>query len=97
VAYTTPELADQDMYKDAVLMGWGAQNPLETYLLYHRDNMGRDYSTMLDPITQAQIWHVIMDFAKENGVGVLAISHNKYLLERICTRIINLERIDRND
>ena len=40
---TSWDIIAQDMYKDAVLMGWGAQNPLETYLLYHRDNMGRDY------------------------------------------------------
>ena len=25
------------------MMGWGAQNPNETYLLYHSDNAGRDY------------------------------------------------------
>jgi len=31
------------MHSDAVLMGWGAQTPTETYLLYHSDNMGRDY------------------------------------------------------
>jgi len=24
-------------------MGWGAQSPIETYLLYHSDNMGKDY------------------------------------------------------
>lgn len=34
---------DKRMYQDAVMMGWGAQNPNETYLLYHSDNMGRDY------------------------------------------------------
>lgn len=37
------DIIDQKMYKDAVMMGWGAQNPLETYLLYHSDNMGKDY------------------------------------------------------
>ena len=40
---TSWDIIDQRMYKDAVLMGWGAQNPLETYLLYHSDNMGKDY------------------------------------------------------
>lgn len=40
---TSWDIIDQRMYKDAVLMGWGAQNPMETYLLYHSDNMGRDY------------------------------------------------------
>lgn len=34
---------DKRMFSNAVLMGWGSQNPLETYLLYHSDNMGVDY------------------------------------------------------
>lgn len=34
---------DKRMFSEAVLMGWGAQNPTETYLLYHSDNMGKDY------------------------------------------------------
>ncbi|MDR7871534.1 MAG: ABC transporter substrate-binding protein [Tissierellaceae bacterium] len=40
---TSWDVIDQRMYKDAVLMGWGTQNPIETYLLYHSDNMGKDY------------------------------------------------------
>lgn len=31
------------MYSDAVLMGWGSQNPIELYYLYHSSNMGVDY------------------------------------------------------
>lgn len=34
---------DRRMYAEPVMMGWGAQNPNETYLLYHSDNAGRDY------------------------------------------------------
>ncbi len=34
---------DRRMYAEPVMMGWGAQNPMETYLLYHKDNMGKDY------------------------------------------------------
>ncbi len=37
------DIIEKKMFKDAVLMGWGAQNPVETYLLYHSDNMGKDY------------------------------------------------------
>ncbi|HHV38307.1 MAG TPA: ABC transporter substrate-binding protein [Tepidimicrobium sp.] len=40
---TSWDVIGENMYSDAVLMGWGAQNPIETYLLYHSDNMGRDY------------------------------------------------------
>lgn len=31
------------MFSEPVMMGWGAQNPKETYLLYHSDNSGKDY------------------------------------------------------
>ncbi len=34
---------DKKMFSNAVLMGWGAQTPLEGYYLYHSDNMGVDY------------------------------------------------------
>lgn len=37
------DVIDKRMFSEAVLMGWGAQSPMETYLLYHSDNMGKDY------------------------------------------------------
>lgn len=40
---TSWDIIDERMHSEAVLMGWGAQNPMETYLLYHSDNMGKDY------------------------------------------------------
>lgn len=40
---TSWDVIDQRMYSEGVVMGWGAQSPVETYLLYHSDNMGRDY------------------------------------------------------
>lgn len=54
-----------------------------------------EISTMLDAITQVQIWDVILDYAKENNVGILVISHNIHLLNKISTRIINLEEEDK--
>lgn len=56
-----------------------------------------EISTMLDAITQAQIWGVIRDYAKKSDMGVLVISHNMYLLDRICSKIINLEKEDKNE
>lgn len=55
-----------------------------------------EISTMLDAITQVQIWDVILDYAKENNVGILVISHNIHLLNKISTRIINLEEEDKS-
>lgn len=47
-----------------------------------------EISTMLDVITQAQIWNVILDYAKERHIGLLAITHNKSLADAVCTRKI---------
>lgn len=47
-----------------------------------------EISTMLDVITQAQIWNVILDYARERNIGLLAITHNKSLADAVCTRKI---------
>ena len=57
---------------------------------------GADYlicdeiSTMLDVITQAQIWNVVLEEAKKRNMGLIAVTHNRYLAERIADRIIDL-------
>lgn len=57
---------------------------------------GADYlicdeiSTMLDVITQAQIWNVVLEEAKKRNMGILAVTHNRYLAERIATKIVDL-------
>lgn len=49
-----------------------------------------EISTMLDTITQAQIWNVILDFASEHNIGILAITHNENLAGAISDRIVRL-------
>ena len=57
---------------------------------------GADYlicdeiSTMLDVITQAQIWNVVLDEAKKRNMGIIAVTHNRHLAEKIATRTIGL-------
>lgn len=53
-----------------------------------------EISTMLDVITQAQIWNVVLDEAKKRGMGIIAVTHNRHLAERICDRIVDLSKID---
>ena len=48
-------------------------------------------TTMLDAITQAQIWKVVIKYCKENNIGLIVISHDKSLLDKVCHRIVNLE------
>ena len=49
-----------------------------------------EISTMLDVITQAQIWNVVLDRAAEKNMGLVVVTHNMELAKRICTRIIDL-------
>lgn len=57
---------------------------------------GADYlicdevSTMLDAITQAQLWKVILEEAKRRNMGILAITHNQHLARRIAEKTIDL-------
>ncbi len=52
-----------------------------------------EMTTMLDAITQAQIWHVVLNAARERNLGVLVVSHEQSLINRLCTRVINLENL----
>lgn len=60
---------------------------------------GADYlicdeiSTMLDVITQAQIWRVVLAEAEKRNMGIIAVTHNKHLGERIATRTIDLSAV----
>ncbi|WP_041272615.1 ABC transporter ATP-binding protein [Desulfitobacterium hafniense] len=50
-----------------------------------------EISTMLDVITQAQIWDVLLKIIKERNMGLLTVTHNRALAEKICTRLIHFE------
>ena len=49
-----------------------------------------EISTMLDVITQAQLWNVILDIAAQKNMGLVAVTHNLALARRICTRVYDL-------
>lgn len=50
-----------------------------------------EMTTMLDVITQAQIWQAVLKYAEQNNMGIIIISHEKPLVERLCTRVVYLE------
>ena len=54
-----------------------------------------EISTMLDVITQAQIWQVLKEESEKRDLALLVITHNITLAERICDRIINLPELNR--
>ena len=49
-----------------------------------------EISTMLDLITQSQIWNFLLEEVKQRNLGLVAVSHSDALLERVCTRIIEV-------
>lgn len=52
-----------------------------------------EMTTMLDAVTQAQIWHAVLDIAKERNMGVVVISHDQHLINRISTKMIEFNKI----
>ena len=49
-----------------------------------------EITAMLDLVTQAQIWEFLLEEAERREMGMLVVSHSEALLEKVCTRIINL-------
>ncbi len=52
-----------------------------------------EISTMLDALTQVQIWDSLTDIARRNQIGILVVSHDKNLLNRVCDKIVYLSDI----
>lgn len=53
-----------------------------------------EISAMLDVITQAQIWQLLLQIAEKKGLGLIVITHNLALAGRICDRVIQLPEIN---
>lgn len=53
-----------------------------------------EISTMLDVITQAQIWRALLKIVEERRLGLLMITHNEALAEKTCTRIVRFPADD---
>ena len=61
-----------------------ALGPATRYLLCD------EITAMLDLITQAQIWEFLLDEAQRRELGLLIVSPNRALLERVCCQIASL-------
>lgn len=53
-----------------------------------------EMTTMLDAITQAQIWHAVLEIAKKRGMGIIIVSHEAKLIQRLCHREIELKNFN---
>ena len=51
-----------------------------------------EITTMLDLITQSQLWSFLIKEVQEREIGLLAVSHSLPLLQSVCTRLEELEK-----
>ncbi|MGD9778729.1 ABC transporter ATP-binding protein [Methanomethylovorans sp.] len=53
-----------------------------------------EITTMVDAITQAQIWESILNMVEELNIGVLVVSHDKNLINKLCHDVLYLSDIN---
>ncbi len=47
-----------------------------------------EMTAMLDAVTQAHIWRVVLQIVRTGKLGLLVISHDKNLIEKLCDAVI---------
>ena len=55
-----------------------------------------EMTTMLDAITQAQIWQAVRDIAIKREMGIVVVSHEAKLIQRLCHRVIEFNQTNYN-
>lgn len=103
-SWTPPQdLKDTFGLKDAWLTRWPSElsgGELQRFSILRALNpetkfiIADEISTMLDAVTQVQIWEKLINHAKANNIGILAVSHDKELLEVICDDILYFDEIN---
>ncbi|WP_406657186.1 ATP-binding cassette domain-containing protein [Methanolobus sp. ZRKC2] len=53
-----------------------------------------EITTMVDAITQAQIWESILGIVEELNLGVLVVSHDKSLINRLCHDVVYMSNLN---
>ena len=66
-----------------------ALNPATKYII--ADEM----TTMLDAVTQAKIWYVFRGLCERRRIGVLVVSHEASLLDRLCDTVVTMQSLSR--
>ena len=79
------ELSGGELQRFSILR---ALNPQTKFII------ADEISTMLDAVTQVQIWEALIKHCKANNIGILAVSHDKDLLDVICDDILYFNEIN---
>lgn len=99
----TQDLKDTFGLKDAWLTRWPNElsgGELQRFSILRALNpktkfiIADEISTMLDAVTQVQIWEALIKHCKANNIGILAVSHDDELLDVICDDIIKFNEIN---
>ncbi|WP_167957144.1 ABC transporter ATP-binding protein [Anaerosporobacter faecicola] len=53
-----------------------------------------EMTTMLDVITQAQIWQLMLQQIEKRQMGMMMVTHNEALAKQICNRIIDFQQLN---
>ncbi|MFV0453270.1 MAG: ABC transporter ATP-binding protein [Propioniciclava sp.] len=53
-----------------------------------------EMTTMVDPITQAEIWGRLSSIARQRQIGVMLITHNPALVRRLCDEAYELKELE---
>lgn len=80
------ELSGGELQRFSILR---ALNPKTKFII------ADEISTMLDAVTQVQIWDSLLDYCKKNKIGILAVSHDKDLLDVIADDIVLFNDINK--
>lgn len=53
-----------------------------------------EMSSMLDMVTQVQMWNLVLGQMKSRELGLLVIAHDAALIERLCDRVMELPELE---
>jgi peptide/nickel transport system ATP-binding protein len=56
-----------------------------------------EITTMVDLITQSQIWSFLLQEVEERGLGLVAVTHSDSLMRLVATRVVELESLESED
>ena len=79
------ELSGGELQRFSILR---ALNPKTKFII------ADEISTMLDALTQVQIWEALISYSKANNIGILAVNHDLELLEVLCDDILKFDDIN---
>ena len=90
--YVVPLLKDGYHLVIPALPGFDPDAPEADFISV--EQIADEMTTMLDPLTQARICTQLVSLTRDREIGLLLISHNPALVDRLCDDAVRLEEIN---